>query len=524
MGGAQVHVSEVDGVRVVWAQRPGPARGGLVVRGGTADETLLTAGLVHLVEHLALAGVGAADRSRCGTGRTLTRFRFAGTPDDVRAAVSTVAARLSDLPTGRIAAERAVLADERAARGDRGEERLLRARYGVVGYGSAAATSEYGLDRLTADDASLHARRVGVRDGCAVWLTVPPDGLALRLRPGSVPPPPDPRPGFGGVPRTAPGWVRTPTGTGGVLGVVDRTQMNAVLVEVLRKRLERKLSAVLGDDDDPRPVARVVVDPVTADAALVLLGVVNERFRLGWTPWVTRVLEATASGVSDAEVDEARRLLGRGVRDVEDVAADLVLGVPEDRAVAGTSWPSAAPGAPGLDAVTPDDVASAAAGFLDGALAAFDRTGEGSRTWRREPDVRYAPVDGRRFISRDAPTETRELVAGPDGVTLDRPREPHLTVPVAATAVVVRWPDGRRQLVGTDGTVVVVEPTLWVDGRRLVEHIDRTWPAALVVERPARPPHEIPQPDYGTDGRNVPLVADRTSTRGRGWLQALKAR
>ena len=77
-----------------------------------------------------------------------------------------------------------------------------------------------------------------------------------------------------------------------------------------------------------------------------------------------------------------------------------------------------------------------------------------------------------------------------------------MTVRVGSTAVVLRWPDGRRQVVGADGAVVVVEPTLWVDGARAVAHVDAVWPGTLVVDRPARAAEQVPQPDYGTDGRS----------------------
>ena len=52
-----LHLTEVDGVRTIWAEVPGPLRAGLVLRMGAADETLARRGAGHLLEHLALFGI-----------------------------------------------------------------------------------------------------------------------------------------------------------------------------------------------------------------------------------------------------------------------------------------------------------------------------------------------------------------------------------------------------------------------------------------------------------------------------------
>jgi hypothetical protein len=489
-----VRLVDVDGVRVVLAHGPGPARGGVVVRAGTADETQLEAGTAHLVEHLALAGLAGAERTSCGTGHTLTRYRFTGPADVVRAGVAAVCARLADLPTGGLHEERSVVAAEREARGTRGEEHLLRARYGLLGYGSRAAVSEYGLARAGADEVSLAAYAAATSARCVVWLTgaaASGDLPAVRLRRGVPVPSPDPRPGYGGLRRARPGWVRTPIGAGGVLGVVDRGPVTDAFVALLAERLVPAAASLVYDGARRAPVPRVVLDPVTADAALLLLGLMDERAWAGWTARFTRVLERLTEEVEGMSPRQA------GL-DAEAVAADLVLGVPEARAVA-----------PSDPVVSPDQVTAVARRFLAGAVAGFDRVGEGSRDWVREPLCRQEPVEGRDVVSRDAPTDRGRLVLGRDGITLDRPPGLPVTVRVTSTAAVLRWPDGRRQLVGDDGSVVVVEPTLWVDGARVVAAVDATWPVSLVVERAARAAEQVPQPDYGTDGR-----AARVSFRG----------
>ena len=47
--------TEIDGVPVLVDRRRRPVQGGIVFRTGRADESLRTAGISHIVEHLALA-------------------------------------------------------------------------------------------------------------------------------------------------------------------------------------------------------------------------------------------------------------------------------------------------------------------------------------------------------------------------------------------------------------------------------------------------------------------------------------
>jgi hypothetical protein len=56
------------------------------------------------------------------------------------------------------------------------------------------------------------------------------------------------------------------------------------------------------------------------------------------------------------------------------------------------------------------------------------------------------------------------------------------------------WPDGGRQLVGLDGIVVRVEPTLWQVDPRALAYLDSRVPPALVARMPVRAPEAIPQP------------------------------
>ncbi len=69
------------------------------------------------------------------------------------------------------------------------------------------------------------------------------------------------------------------------------------------------------------------------------------------------------------------------------------------------------------------------------------------------------------------------------------------TVRYDACAAIRAWPDGARQLFGSDGTIVGVEPTLLADGAHAVARIDAAAPPTKVLLMPARDPEQIPKPD-----------------------------
>lgn len=105
-----IRTTEVDSIRTVLAPAPGPVTAGLFFRVGVADETLATAGITHLVEHLALHRHGVSDLHYNGaTAATYTLFHVTGTPDEVVTYLNGVCAALRDLPVERLETERDIL-------------------------------------------------------------------------------------------------------------------------------------------------------------------------------------------------------------------------------------------------------------------------------------------------------------------------------------------------------------------------------------------------------------------------------
>jgi hypothetical protein len=76
------------------------------------------------------------------------------------------------------------------------------------------------------------------------------------------------------------------------------------------------------------------------------------------------------------------------------------------------------------------------------------------------------------------------VVAGDEGITLKRADAVTVGIPYDGCEVLLRWPDGRRVLIGTDGTTLDVVPSTWVDGAELVSAIDRGVEAERQVDLP----------------------------------------
>ena len=94
-----------QGIPTLYAPRQGEITAGLFFRVGRADETLATAGITHLVEHLALHRLGLTDLHYNGaTANTYTLFHVTGSEEDVVTHLNSVCAALraacSERPVG----------------------------------------------------------------------------------------------------------------------------------------------------------------------------------------------------------------------------------------------------------------------------------------------------------------------------------------------------------------------------------------------------------------------------------------
>jgi zinc protease len=513
-----LHHTEVDGVRTVWSAIPGPLRAGLVVRLGAADETFLTAGISHLLEHLALFGLGRpGDHSNGYVDQTRMVFLAEGDEDEIQHFLDSLTRQLAEPPLHRLEDERGVLKAERARQRPALQDSQDLWRYGTRSYG-LMGTEQFGVDLVSPNQLQEWSARFANRSNSVLWLSGPPPaGLSLHLPAGTAQPPPDPRTG---ILSQFPAWFTGPDDWAAFDCLLPRSPATAALASILEGRLVDDLrsnrAVAYSPGTDHRPLTLEVVR-LSAFTDLVA-GRQAEAIR----PFLTALEELSSDLGSKGAVreEELTQWLNRFRRRAADpnyglsllntVACDMASGGPP--VVADEALDRAR-------RVIPEQVAEAARLGQETLLAQVPSGLEPRReSWSAAPSSLYADLSGRPFRSRfhdERSTDTIHIA--PAGITLRTGSGNH-TVTAADTVAVIRWDDGRRVLIGGDGVRVLVEPTLWHDGAQLVGHVDSAWPAELVVDRGARPASSIPQPDPPPV---VPKRYGRRLLRAGGWTLAV---
>ena len=183
--------TEVDGVPVYWTAGTGPVTAHLIFRAGVRDETFLTTGLTHLVEHLVMSG--AADRRlecNANVDLTFTRFSVTGNAESVASFLSKICASVSAPPLDRLGVEKKILGAESGAVVSPPIAALLRRRFGLTSLGLADVVPP-ALDSLGEEEVLGLIRSHFTAGNAAVAMAggPPAHGLALALPSGHRQPP-----------------------------------------------------------------------------------------------------------------------------------------------------------------------------------------------------------------------------------------------------------------------------------------------------------------------------------------------
>ncbi|MFD6659800.1 M16 family metallopeptidase [Streptomyces parvus] len=507
--------TEVDRIPTLLAPTSGggPVAAGLYFRVGAADETLATAGLTHLVEHLALHRHGVSDLHYNGsTAATHTHFVVSGTPEEVVAYLNGVCASLRDLPVERLATEREILRTEQAGRSRGPNHQLPLWRYGARGYG-LASYPEYGTLHLTADAVRDWAATWFTRDNAVLWMTgdTVPEGLDLTLPAGRRQPLPAPTSALPVTPAYLTG------GSGGVVldGIVRRTSAARLFAEVLGRALFTDLrqkggySYTADCDYHPRDT-----DHATITAYADALPQKQDAVVGGFIDVLARLRAGT---IDRAELDSARAKVVKQY-EIPDVGA-AALPLYALNVLTGHENLTPDEHRAQLAAVTVEDLRDVARELYDSALIQVPGRGVDWAGFTEAPQW-SAPSFGPEplgTVHRSRASDAVSLAVGREAVTLSTPRG-RISVRYDACAAMRVFPDGARHLIGFDAFVVEVEPTLYAkltpDRMAL---IDAAVPAAAVVPMPVRDPDEIPQPAArrgGLKGRALGML--RSLRPGRG--------
>jgi zinc protease len=487
--------AEIDGVPVYWAEVPGPFGAALMFRVGRSDEPFGCLGVSHLVEHLALYGIGRPAYMHNGfVDLTRTVFYASGSREEVAGFLREVCAALGALPLDRLEDERRVLRTEAAADAGGFYGRLLGHRFGAAGPG-LVNYMDLGLSWLDAGTVSAWAAERHTRANAVLWMTGPPlEDLELPLAPGErIPVPPAVElPCF-----TEP--LELAEGTGGVgVSMIGRrsTALNtgirlAAERAIARIRLEQGLTYNVGTD-----YLRLDAEHAHAVLSADCLDDHAVRVREG----LLAVLDELAAGdANEEEIALDRRRFHDAMADPEWMRMILDSAATDEL----HGWPRLTPAEllAEHEALTPADIAATLSQAVATRLVVSPGAVPPPPGHARYVGAPEDPVEGREFTPRRGITGRRaghRVIAGDDGITFVDPDAEPTTVRFAGMAGAVRGGPGEITLVGRDGSYIRLTFRGWSDGEALERLITAHLPE----------PGAVPGPEFET-ARAVQAVAER---------------
>jgi zinc protease len=492
MAMTDLHWTEVDQVATVWADTPGPLRAGLLFRTGRADETLATAGLTHLVEHLAFSAVNDPQQHNGIVGGLWTGFFTMGQPEAVSDFLAKICAGLNSLPGDRLESEKQVLEAENASRSYNFCNNLLMWRYGANGYG-LLGMPELGLRKLTLEQLQNHVAQRFTRQNAILWLSGSvPDDLRLTLPDGIKHPIPPLTP----IQETFPCWFVDDRCGGVAAGIiVPRVYAATIFCEIASRRLYNRLRT----DQAVSYAPTVYYEPLNADIAHLVLYADSDQNRRAELANVFDEVFQQLNILEHEEMASARnRILDRWIGSLIPPPADLYVMELQRSAmdwILGNEYESLETQASQLNLVTVEEVASFARGVQANAMFALPGGAKLLPGFGTMVPGSMAPVvQGHRAKNMDSPIRREELVYGPDGVSVVWPNGSHGTIRFSELAAALSYEDGCVQLIGYDATWVAVEPSLWRDGPGICRQIRAHIPEHLLIDQGTRAADVIPKP------------------------------
>jgi zinc protease len=503
-----VERTSVDGVTVLRSDAAfGRYAAALVFRVGRYDETLPSAGITHLVEHLTLRRhhKAAYHFNAQVTGLFTTFLMDSAEPGDVAGYIATVCQGLAADHSDGLDQEKRVLLTEAASRGGGGAlGTCLIERYGAAGPG-LAGFAEYGLHRLDWAQIQAWRRRWFTAENAALWISGPiPPGLNIAL-PAGQRLAPSPAPALG-VP--LPGFVVTRVGGVGMSLVAPQSAVLSVAMDVLEQRCtqvlrhERGVSYGINSTAD-RLDARLMHGWLAADA-------LAEQVPSAAHAMLATAEEVAANGVSPEEIADYARRMREAFESVS--GAPVVLHRHAERVLLDSGVEAVRQPAQVLRSVSDvdgSDVGAVVGQLMKSLVVAVPQ--HVPAVIGRMPSLpRWSAatgtVDGRTVTSLD---EGSALTVGDAGVTLTQgPEGHHVTVRYARLAAMLCWNDEKRTLIGADGFSLLLDPGQWPDGGALVASVaDRVPPGLRVplrspgprTARPATKPATKPATEPGTE-------------------------
>jgi hypothetical protein len=486
--GPEIQRAEIGGVPVFWADGPPPHEIQLVFRVGRADETLATAGMTHLVEHLAMPDLPVRLECNAFVTSLSTCFWARGDMPSLVSFVAGVVDRLNDLPLDRLEVERRILLTEADQRVMPGEHWVAGRRFGAVGHG-LPAFPEFGLRRATADMAREWARERFTVENAAIWARGPLPDLAVSLPSGKRQTIPEIRTASGVETPVYVDWdassvylsLLVPHGPDSALGA-------RILNDRLMRRLRHELGLVysagseLGSVDGSTWSLGLYADCSVEDAGKVrdsMLAVVDEL---------------AADGPTDDELEGDERIRQAIAMDPSRLSETLYLHAWD--AIAGYPAGLEAELAARVQAGSPTRVVEILREAWPSAILALPgELDAGDDRFRAYPTTTAAnAVVGEEFRLRVrwlSSARRARLFVGKNGVTALYTDGTSLTVRWETCAAVMAFRDGVRVLWDESGFLIPVWPQYFKKGEDARRLIDELAPADVVVDMGDEP---SPQP------------------------------
>lgn len=469
----EVQRTERGGLPVLYAEHPSRCFGTLIVRTGMADEALRTAGITHMVEHLALFPFGRTPYTYNGRVEdTATLFWAEGEQDEVLGFFTELGRNLAELPVDRLPVERKILLTESDGRDTGVFARMLAYRYGPVAYGMIGEY-EHGLGCLEADAVSAWARERFTTGNSALWLSFePPADLDLGLPPGERVPPP--------APETIPGLTlpaEVLSGTGGVALAMEGARSSAlgagisILSDRAYDRLRRDEGVSYSTSSDYHPLdgtrAHVMLqadckDRSAEQARDALLELLDELAEHGPTE---DELSAYVSAFRRHEA-EPEAILAR----LDNVTRNLLDDGPQDTAAELLAE---------YEALTPSAIAAALTAAKESllVLTPSDAKRDEDRFARYDPH-RTPEVTGDEYPPSElwaAWGHKVHLTVGDEGVTMVAPDDPEdepLTLRWRDCVGYLRFLSGSITMTDRSGAWLHINPHQYAGGLALRERLD----------------------------------------------------
>ncbi len=466
-----------DGVPVYWVPEAEHCTGALMFRVGWTDEPIAARGITHLIEHLALFGLGPKVPYKFNgfVAGIHTVFWATGTPAEVASFMRHVSAAISELPFDRLEAESRVLLAEESTRQLHVVDRIQWCRYGARGPG-LAVIPEYALRAPDAAAVRAWAAERFTAENATAWFSgALPDDLRFEGLPRGRRFPCE-EPAL--IPRLRlPAFLYDKTDGVAVSFVTDRESWIGVPWTVAATRLHERLrfreglthavQSELHHISTHRSHSTIWARCLAADAPALqdsLLEVLEDLARKGPTPaelaegreeWTKHrdKWETIAQHIDNWALNE---LLGYRVASLSELRAEF-------------------------DARTPEMWAASAQQALDSALLQLPPGCTPAREhFNAFPYWSDAITRGRRYRSaaQRFPWSKKgpELIIGADGVSLVTPEGYAVTVLYDACAGAILYPDGSIRLYGEDGFEVGVAPREWRNGEDASREVLRALP------------------------------------------------